>query len=92
MATITASVYTSHVPAIGAALDQGKSGEPYWKKVFDGYEFSKHMAQGAQAGRHLPRLQRSRDRLQPGLYPDLRHRHGGGVRARRRRLGAASGA
>ena len=41
MATITASVYTSHVPAIGAALDQGKSGEPYWKKVFDGYEFSK---------------------------------------------------
>jgi protocatechuate 4,5-dioxygenase, beta chain len=41
MARITASVYTSHVPAIGAALDLGKSGEPYWKKVFDGYEFSK---------------------------------------------------
>jgi protocatechuate 4,5-dioxygenase beta chain len=29
------------VPAIGAALDLGKSHEPYWKKVFDGYEFSK---------------------------------------------------
>jgi protocatechuate 4,5-dioxygenase beta chain len=41
MARITASVYTSHVPAIGAALDLGKSHEPYWKKVFDGYEFSK---------------------------------------------------
>jgi len=41
MARITASVYTSHVPAIGAALDLGKSNEPYWKKVFDGYEFSK---------------------------------------------------
>jgi len=41
MARITASVYTSHVPAIGAALDLGKSGEPYWKKVFSGYEFSK---------------------------------------------------
>jgi len=41
MARITASVYTSHVPAIGAALDLGKSDEPYWKKVFDGYEFSK---------------------------------------------------
>ncbi len=38
MARITASVYTSHVPAIGAALDTGKSGEPYWKPVFDGYE------------------------------------------------------
>jgi protocatechuate 4,5-dioxygenase beta chain len=41
MATITASVYTSHVPAIGAALDLGKSGEPYWQPVFQGYEFSK---------------------------------------------------
>jgi protocatechuate 4,5-dioxygenase beta chain len=41
MARITASVYTSHVPAIGAALDQGKTGEPYWQKVFGGYEFSK---------------------------------------------------
>jgi protocatechuate 4,5-dioxygenase beta chain len=41
MAKITASVYTSHVPAIGAALDMGKTAEPYWKKVFDGYEFSK---------------------------------------------------
>lgn len=41
MARITASVYSSHVPAIGAALDLGKIGEPYWKKVFDGYEFSK---------------------------------------------------
>jgi protocatechuate 4,5-dioxygenase beta chain len=41
MAHITASVYTSHVPAIGAALDLGKTGEPYWQKVFSGYEFSK---------------------------------------------------
>ncbi len=40
-ARITASVYTSHVPAIGAALDQGKHREPYWQRVFDGYEFSK---------------------------------------------------
>jgi protocatechuate 4,5-dioxygenase, beta chain len=40
-ARISASVYTSHVPAIGAALDLGKSSEPYWQKVFAGYEFSK---------------------------------------------------
>ena len=40
MARITASVYTSHVPAIGAALDQGKSSEPYWRAVFKGYDFS----------------------------------------------------
>jgi protocatechuate 4,5-dioxygenase beta chain len=42
MARITASVYTSHVPAIGAALDQGKSSEPYWRAVFKGYDFSQH--------------------------------------------------
>ena len=41
MARITASVYTSHVPAIGAALDMGKTTEPYWQPVFQGYEFSK---------------------------------------------------
>jgi protocatechuate 4,5-dioxygenase, beta chain len=41
MARITASYFTSHVPAIGAAFDLGKTGEPYWKKVFDGYEASK---------------------------------------------------
>ena len=41
MARISASVYTSHVPAIGAALDLGKSNEPYWQPVFRGYEFSK---------------------------------------------------
>ncbi len=41
MASITASVYTSHVPAIGAALDLGKTHEPYWQKVFSGYDFSK---------------------------------------------------
>ena len=41
MARITASVFSSHVPAIGAALDLGKSCEPYWQPVFKGYEFSK---------------------------------------------------
>ena len=40
-ARITASVYTSHVPAIGAALDLGKTAEPYWQPVFAGYEDSK---------------------------------------------------
>jgi len=41
MARITASVYTSHVPAIGAAMDLGKDREPYWQKVFAGYDFSR---------------------------------------------------
>jgi protocatechuate 4,5-dioxygenase beta chain len=41
MARITASVYTSHVPAIGAAMDLGKTGEAYWQPLFKGYEPSK---------------------------------------------------
>ncbi len=41
MARITASVYTSHVPAIGAAIDLGKTEEAYWKPLFNGYEPSK---------------------------------------------------
>nr|MDP2192769.1 class III extradiol dioxygenase subunit beta [Rhodoferax sp.] len=41
MAKITASVYTSHVPAIGAAIDLGKTQEPYWQPVFKGYDYSK---------------------------------------------------
>ena len=41
MARITASVYTSHVPAIGAAIDMGKTQEPYWQPVFKGYAFSR---------------------------------------------------
>lgn len=41
MARITAGVGTSHVPAIGAAIDLGKTKDPYWKPVFDGYEWTK---------------------------------------------------
>ncbi|WP_417252459.1 class III extradiol dioxygenase subunit beta [Castellaniella sp.] len=40
-ARITASVYSSHVPAIGAALDLGKSGNEYWAPLFKGYDLSR---------------------------------------------------
>jgi protocatechuate 4,5-dioxygenase beta chain len=41
MARITAGVTTSHVPAIGAALDLGKQDSEYWAPLFEGYEWSK---------------------------------------------------
>jgi len=41
MARITAGVATSHVPAIGAAMDLGKTQDDYWKPLFKGYEFSR---------------------------------------------------
>ena len=41
MAKIVASVNVSHVPAIGAAWDTGKTETPYWAPVFKGFDFSK---------------------------------------------------
>ena len=41
MARITAGVATSHVPAIGAAIDLGMTRDDYWAPLFRGYEFSK---------------------------------------------------
>jgi protocatechuate 4,5-dioxygenase beta chain len=41
VARIVAGVATSHVPAIGAAIDLGKTEQPYWQPVFQGYDFSK---------------------------------------------------
>jgi protocatechuate 4,5-dioxygenase beta chain len=38
MARIVGGVGTSHVPSIGAALDNGQQDTPYWKPLFDGYE------------------------------------------------------
>jgi protocatechuate 4,5-dioxygenase, beta chain len=41
VARIIAGVTSSHVPAIGAAIDNKKTEEPYWKRVFSGFEKSK---------------------------------------------------
>ena len=41
MAKIIAGVASSHIPAVGAALDLGKSSEPYWEPVFSGYDRAK---------------------------------------------------
>ena len=38
MAEILYGVATSHVPAIGAAIDNGREETPYWKPLFEGYE------------------------------------------------------
>lgn len=37
MINVVGGVGTSHVPSIGAAMDHGKTDEPYWKPLFDGY-------------------------------------------------------
>lgn len=37
MAELTWGLATSHVPSIGAAMDNHKAEDPYWKPLFDGY-------------------------------------------------------
>ena len=37
MVRLVGGIGTSHVPSIGAAVDHGKTQEPYWKPLFDGY-------------------------------------------------------
>jgi protocatechuate 4,5-dioxygenase, beta chain len=41
VARIIAGISSSHVPAIGAAIDNGRTQEPYWQRVFSGFEKSK---------------------------------------------------
>jgi len=38
MARLVAGMGTSHVPGVGAAMDNGKTGEAYWQPLFDGFE------------------------------------------------------
>ena len=48
MAEIVYGVATSHVPAIGAAIDNGKEDEPYWVPLFEGYEGARKWMADAQ--------------------------------------------
>ena len=47
MARITASVYTSHVPAIGAALDLGKTAGALLAAGLQGLRLLQAVAEGA---------------------------------------------
>jgi len=37
MATIVGGITTSHIPAIGNAIQHGRENDPYWKPFFEGY-------------------------------------------------------
>jgi len=48
MAKLTAGIATSHVPLIGVGADQGKMDEPYFKPIFQGYEWTKNWIKKAE--------------------------------------------
>jgi protocatechuate 4,5-dioxygenase beta chain len=41
VARLTAGVATSHVPALGAALDGGRARDPEWAPIFAGYDWTR---------------------------------------------------
>lgn len=41
MGKVIAGVGTSHVPAIGAAVDNGKTGNDYWKPLFEKFDLAR---------------------------------------------------
>ena len=41
MARISSAVFSSHIPAVGAAIDLGTTQNDYWAPAFKGFEFSK---------------------------------------------------
>lgn len=47
MVNVIGGVGTSHVPSIGAAIDHGKTNEPYWKPLFDGYDAAREWMRAA---------------------------------------------
>ena len=79
MARITGSVYTSHVPAIGAALDHGRDRRALLATGLRRVRGVQGVDRRAHARRRRARLQRPRDGVQPRAHPDLRDRHGGDV-------------
>jgi len=48
VASIIGGASTSHVPAIGAAIDNKKMDQPYWKRVFSGFERTKEWMAAAK--------------------------------------------
>ena len=92
MARIIAGVASSHVPAIGAAIDNKQTEEPYWKRVFAGFEKSKEWIAKAKPDVCIVVYNDHASAFSVEIVPDLRARLRGRIPARRRRLGPAAGA
>jgi protocatechuate 4,5-dioxygenase beta chain len=48
MARITAGVGSSHIPLLGVAVDQGKTGDDYFGPIFAGYEWTRQWEEAEQ--------------------------------------------
>ncbi len=48
MARITAGIGSSHIPALGVAIDLAKRSEPYWDAALKGYDWTQHWERAAK--------------------------------------------
>ena len=92
MARIIAGIGSSHVPAIGAAIDNGKTEEPYWKRVFSGFEKSQEWMRETKPDVAIVVYNDHASAFSVEMIPTFALGCAGGVSAGRRRLGPAAGA
>ena len=89
MAKIIAGIGTSHTPAIGAAVDNGKTAEPYWAPLFKGYEPAKKWMAETKPDVAIIVYNDHVNAFDFKIIPTFALGCGGGVPDRRRRLGRA---
>ena len=93
MARITAGVATSHIPALGAAIDLGKTGDDYWEPVFAGYEWTRRLGAGTNKPDVVILVYNDHaSAFDMKIIPTFAIGCAREVQAGRRRLGAAPGA
>ena len=80
------------MPAIGAAIDNKQTEEPYWKRVFSGFEKSKEWMAKTKPDVAIVVYNDHASAFSVEIDPDLCARLRGGISARRRGLGPAAGA
>ena len=76
MAELVGAIGTSHIPAVGVAIDKGRTEEPYWAPYFDKLPPAREWMADGQARRVHRRLQRPRQRVLARADPDVRARRG----------------
>ena len=91
MAEIVGGVGTSHIPAVGAAVDKGKTGDAVLEAVLRQAAAGARVDRRGRSRRVHRRLQRPRQRVLAGADPDVRARPGRPLRDRRRGVRTASG-
>ena len=92
VARIVGGIACSHVPAIGAALDKGTAGNPYWEPYFAGIAPAREWMAELKPDVAILVYNDHAYAFRCEIIPDVPVRRGADVPAGRRGLGPAAGA